>query len=44
MADDQGFESWQNIYRVRKYFYENNFYRTSWQLSQGWIIRSWLRW
>jgi hypothetical protein len=29
MADDQGFESWQNIYRVRKYFYENNFYRTS---------------
>lgn len=28
-ADDQGFESWQNIYRVRKYFYENKFYRTS---------------
>lgn len=28
-ADDQGFDSWQNIYRVRKYFYENKFYRTN---------------
>ncbi|MFD2943318.1 DUF4365 domain-containing protein [Flavobacterium notoginsengisoli] len=26
--DDLGFVSWQNIYRIRKYFYENKFYRT----------------
>jgi len=28
-GDDVGFASWQNIYRIRKYFYENKFYRTS---------------
>lgn len=25
--DDKGIESWKNIYRIRKSFYENNFYR-----------------
>ncbi|WP_035108569.1 DUF4365 domain-containing protein [Flavobacterium denitrificans] len=27
-ADDKGITSWQNIYRIRKYFYESKFYRT----------------
>lgn len=26
-ADDKGIKSWENIYRIRKYFYENKFYR-----------------
>lgn len=25
--DDQEFKSWQNVYRIRKYFYENKFYK-----------------
>lgn len=25
--DDQGFKSWKNVYRIRKYFYENKFYK-----------------
>ena len=25
--DDNGFKSWQNVYRIRKYFYENKFYK-----------------
>jgi len=29
ILSDKGIESWKNIYRVRKAFYENNFYRIS---------------
>lgn len=27
--DDKGFKSWQNVYRIRKYFYDNKYYKSN---------------